>query len=152
MQAIYFDMDGTVYDLYGVDNWLEGLRAEDTTPYKCGNACVDLDALNEIMCAAVALGIVVGVITWSAMNGSKEYNKAVRKVKREWVQENMPYVTEFHCVKYGTPKHTTAKYRDSVLVDDNADVRAKWSNGSTIDATKDILEILKNFVAQLENM
>ena len=142
MQAIYFDMDGTVYDLYSVDGWLEGLRAEDTTPYKCGNACVDLDALNEIISVAVALGIVVGIITWSAMNGSKEYNKAVRKVKREWVQENMPYVTEFHCVKYGTPKHTTAKIRDSILVDDNAEVRAKWKNGNTIDATKNILVAL----------
>lgn len=141
-KAIYFDMDGTVYDLYGVNGWLEGLRAEDTTPYKCGGSCVDLDALNEIMSAAVALGIVVGVITWSAMNGSKEYNKAVRKVKREWVQENMPYVTEFHCVKYGTPKHTTAKIRDSILVDDNAEVRAKWKNGNTIDATQDILVAL----------
>ena len=29
MKKIYFDMDGTVYDLYGMKNWLEMLRNEE---------------------------------------------------------------------------------------------------------------------------
>lgn len=29
MKKIYFDMDGTVYDLYGMNNWLEMLRNEE---------------------------------------------------------------------------------------------------------------------------
>lgn len=29
MKAIYFDMDGTIANLYGVPNWLEGLRNFD---------------------------------------------------------------------------------------------------------------------------
>lgn len=32
--TINFDMDGTIADLYGVDNWLEMLIAEDTTPLR----------------------------------------------------------------------------------------------------------------------
>ena len=31
--TINFDMDGTIADLYGVENWLDYLIAEDTTPY-----------------------------------------------------------------------------------------------------------------------
>ena len=30
-KVIMFDMDGTVYDLYGVDNWLEKLENSDWT-------------------------------------------------------------------------------------------------------------------------
>ena len=30
--TINFDMDGTLANLYGVENWLEMLEAEDTTP------------------------------------------------------------------------------------------------------------------------
>ena len=33
-RKIYFDMDGTIADLYGVDNWLEMLINEDATPYR----------------------------------------------------------------------------------------------------------------------
>ena len=32
-KEIWFDMDGTIADLYGVENWLEMLIAEDPTPY-----------------------------------------------------------------------------------------------------------------------
>ena len=31
--TINFDMDGTIADLYGVENWLEYLIAENTFPY-----------------------------------------------------------------------------------------------------------------------
>ena len=33
-KAIYFDMDGTIADLYGVENWLDYLVAEQTKPYR----------------------------------------------------------------------------------------------------------------------
>lgn len=54
-------------------------------------------------------------------------------------------MTEFHCVKYGTPKHQTAKIKDSILVDDNAQVRAAW-HGETINACEDIMEQLQNLL------
>ena len=49
---IYFDMDGTIADLYGVENWLNDLRTERTTPYEIANPLCDLeratDLLNEL--------------------------------------------------------------------------------------------------------
>ena len=122
MQAIYFDMDGTVYDLYGVNDWLHMLHTENTDAYECGKPLYNMDKLNSILEQFVALGIVIGVVTWSAMDGSKEFNRKTRKVKKAWVAEHMPTVTEFHCIKYGTPKHKVAKIKNSILVDDNADV------------------------------
>jgi predicted phosphatase len=149
MNAIYFDMDGTIYDLYNVDNWEYRLNHEDVTAYAEGAALYDMEQLNALLEQFVALGFVIGVITWTAMNGSKEYNKATRKVKRGWIAENLPCVSEFHCVKYGTPKHYVCNIKDSILVDDNAEVRAKWK-GETIDACEDIIEELKNILAILD--
>ena len=33
-RTIVFDMDGTIADFYGVDGWLDYLKAENTTPYE----------------------------------------------------------------------------------------------------------------------
>lgn len=142
MQAIYFDMDGTVYDLYGVDGWLYMLHMENVAAYECGKPMYNMKELNAILEQFVALGIVIGVVTWSAMNGSKEFNRETRKAKKAWINKYMPAVTEFHCVKYGTPKHKVAKIKNSVLVDDNSDVRESW-NGITVDANENILPQLK---------
>lgn len=141
VKAIYFDMDGTIADLYGVDGWLDALHNEDISPYAVAAPLVDMVALNTICETLQALGVVIGVISWTAKGGSKTYNAEVRKVKREWIKNNLPCVTEFHVVKYGTPKHKVRKIDNSILVDDNAEVRAAWI-GETIDATKNILMAL----------
>ena len=41
-KAIYFDMDGTIADLYGVPNWLDCLIAEKTKPYREAKPLVDM--------------------------------------------------------------------------------------------------------------
>ena len=43
--TINFDMDGTIADLYGVENWLEMLIAEDTTPYASARPLLHLSSL-----------------------------------------------------------------------------------------------------------
>ena len=148
IKAIYFDMDGTIADLYGVDGWLDALHREDTTPYAVAAPMVDMAQLNAICERLIALGVTIGVISWSAMGGSKEYNAAVRKVKREWINEYLPCVTEFHVVKYGTPKHKVRKVENSILIDDNADVRAAW-DGATLSAAKNFVHVLDMFAASM---
>lgn len=138
MKAIYFDMDGTIADLYGIVDWLPKLQAEDVTPYQDAAPLVDMDALNALMEKFIALGYIIGVISWTAKDGTKEYNKAVRAAKRAWINDNLPCVQEFHVVKYGTPKHRTANIKGGILVDDNAGVRQAWEKytgqNTTIDA------------------
>lgn len=146
-KAIYFDMDGTIADLYNVPNWESKLNACDVSPYVDAMPLVNMDELNSILDKFIAIGYVVGVISWSAMHGTKEYNKETRKAKRVWIKNNLPCVSEFHVVKYGTSKHTTAKIRGSILVDDNAQVRKAWEKYTeenfTIDAS-DSKNLLKN--------
>ena len=47
--TINFDMDGTIADLYGVDNWLEMLIAEDTTPYAEAEPLLRLCSLARVL-------------------------------------------------------------------------------------------------------
>lgn len=152
MKTIYFDMDGTIYDLYSVNGWLEKLHREDVSPYVEGNALVDLTSFNDLCKRLTDKGYRIGIISWTAKNSSKNYNAAVRNAKRAWINENMPYVTETHIVKYGTPKHYTARDKRSILIDDSADVRAAWIGRgcygrSTIDASNS-----RNMMQALNNM
>ena len=43
--TINFDMDGTIADLYGIENWLEMLIAEDNTPSAEGLPLLRLSSL-----------------------------------------------------------------------------------------------------------
>ena len=42
-KEIWLDMDGTIVDLYGVDNWLEYIKAEDEKPYKIAKPLVNME-------------------------------------------------------------------------------------------------------------
>lgn len=152
MKAIYLDMDGTIADLYGVNNWENRLNAGDVYPYLVAKPLCDMEELNTILTEIAAHGITIGVISWGAMHASAEYTREVKKVKKKWIEAYLTCVTEIHVVKYGTPKHKVAKVKESVLVDDNETVRDCWKNGTTIDATdaeimleelREILETLR---------
>jgi len=151
MKAIYFDLDGTLNRFYEVDNWLEKLHTEDISPYVEALPIINFEELREVLDDFIATGVTIGVISWSAMGGSKEYNRRTRKAKIEWCEKYFPNVfTEYHVIKYGTPKHHVRKIKDSILVDDNADVRQTWK-GDTVDATKDVVFALKEILERLEN-
>lgn len=133
MKAIYFDMDGTIANLYSIDNWEQRLSNEDTTPYAEAEPLYDMEKLNAFCEALKALGFTIGVISWTAKNGSASYNKGVRAVKRAWLKRYLPCATEVHIVKYGTSKRSCAKIKDSILIDDNRDVRKQWGEEFAFD-------------------
>lgn len=133
MQAVYFDMDGTIADLYGVDAWEQRLNDGDAMPYTQAEPLCDMSRLNSVCEQLKAQGVTVGVISWLAMGSDQQMNRETRKAKRDWLTRYLPAADEIHLVKYGTPKHYVCKVKDAVLVDDNADVRARWTRGKTIN-------------------
>lgn len=134
MEAIYFDMDGTIASLYDYENWLPLLKASDVSPYLYCSPRVECINFIDIINKIKAKGIKVGIISWTAKGGSKEYNKKVRKAKMQWIKNHFGNIfDEYHIVKYGTSKHSVATIKNSILVDDDINVRNKW-NGQTIDA------------------
>ena len=64
MMNFIFDMDGTIADLYHVENWLPKLRAEDASPYVEAQPMWDMDKLGAILEALQALGHRVTIVSW----------------------------------------------------------------------------------------
>ena len=145
--TIYFDMDGTIANLYGVENWLEKLRAEDVSPYVEAEPLVDMRELSRLLNDLQLSGVNLGIISWLSKDATKEYDKMVRRAKREWLMENLPAVEwdEIHLVKYGTPKHSCCRENFGILFDDNDAVREKWEKRGTAFDVENILEILEIF-------
>jgi 5'(3')-deoxyribonucleotidase len=129
MRKIYLDMDGTIADLYGVENWLEDLIAGNERPYREAERLVEEEELAEL----VADGYELAIVSWLAKNSNKEYDRKVRNAKREWLKENYPNIkfTEIHIVKYGTPKSRVVNER-GILVDDEIPNRREWK-GVAVD-------------------
>ena len=48
-KRIVFDMDGTIANFYGVENWLECLKNSDTTPYEKAEPLYNTNELNNIL-------------------------------------------------------------------------------------------------------
>ena len=145
MYTIYFDMDGTIADLYNVENWLPKLRAENPSPYVEAEAMVDPGEVQLYLSILQNRGYKLGVISWLSKGSSKSYDKMVRQAKRNWLRENLPEITfdETHFVKYGTRKDYIAKDKDGILFDDSAEVRENWKGVSVNPNTEDIIEFLK---------
>ena len=131
--TIYFDLDGTIADLYGFSGWLDCLQNEQTDPYTEAGLLVDGDQFRNFLAAGKAAGVLFGVISWGAKNASKDYQKAIRRAKIDWLKKNnlLEYFDELHIIKYGTPKNRAAKNRTGVLIDDELQ---RWNVEKLVDA------------------
>lgn len=141
--TIYFDMDGTIADLYGVENWLNYLINLDALPYEVAKPLVRLNSLARILNRLQKQGYRIGIISWLAKNSNETYDETVTKAKREWLAKHLKSVTfdEINIVKYGTPKQNFAKTENDILFDDEFKNRKEWT-GKAFDVDS-IIEILK---------
>ena len=73
-----FDMDGTIADLYGVENWLPMIRAYDATPYREAKPLLNLSALARQLNAAQRKGAKLVIISWA----SKDPDPGLRRTPR----------------------------------------------------------------------
>jgi phosphoglycolate phosphatase-like HAD superfamily hydrolase len=152
VKMICFDMDGTIADLYGVENWLEMLRAFDPTPYEIAEPMWDMAELADLLHQVQTIGIEIRIITWLSKESTAEYDDAVRVAKRNWLAEQGFPFDHFHGVRYGATKADSVRRylgegETAILIDDNAKVRQGWTMGDTIDPTAcDLVEILKGLL------
>ena len=145
-RTIVFDMDGTIADFYGVENWLIEIRNESVKPYELAKPLYDMETLNVILDFLKISGWRIVVTSWLAKDSTKEYKEKVRKAKLEWLKKyDFPF-DEIHLVQYGTTKANCTRHIGGfqVLVDDNEKVRNGWTLGDTINANENILEKLIN--------
>lgn len=141
--TIFFDMDGTIADLYGVENWLEYLINNDEYPYANARPLVNLNSLARILNRLQKSGYHIGIISWLSKNSNNEYDEKVTAAKIKWLKKHLASVQfdEINIVNYGTPKETFNNNND-ILFDDEEPNRNNWT-GRAFNVNN-IIEILKS--------
>jgi len=142
--TIYFDMDGTIADLYGVEGWLEDLINENTRPYEVARPLIRLNTLARKLNELQKMGYRIGVISWLAKNSNEEYDLSVTEAKLNWLAKHLPSVEwdEIKIVPYGTPKENFARTENDILFDDENRNRENWTGKAFAENL--IMEILKS--------
>ena len=140
-REIWFDMDGTIADLYGDPRWLEKLNAYDPTPYKNARPLLNLQALARVLNRLTRDGYEIGIVSWLSKNSNDEYAEAVAAAKREWLARHLASVNfaKIDIIPYGEPKENG---RNGILFDDEIKNRQNW-NGNAYDVDN-IIAILRN--------
>ena len=143
-KAIYFDMDGTIADFYGVDGWLDCLMNNDVKPYKVAKPLINMSALARRLNKLQREGWHIGIVSWLSKSGNEVFNTQTTITKMEWLHRHLPSVNwdEYNFLNYGTPKHERVMYADGILFDDEERNRENWS-GIAYEETH-IIEVLKS--------
>lgn len=139
---IWFDMDGTIADLYGVTNWLEMLHAHDETPYAIAKPILNLSALARLMNKAQRNGYEICIVSALAKNSTPEYDEKVKTAKINWLKKHLKSVSfdEIRFVPYWFTKNDVNTGADILFDDENRHLE-KWT-GTAVHASK-IIETLK---------
>lgn len=147
-KAIIFDMDGTLFDFYGVEGWEHDLYdLRSARPYALAKPMYNKNVLNRYINILKQNGWTIFVNSWLARNKTPEYHEEIKSVKLNRLAEiEFPYDFAIF-TDYGVDKQESVKdyYTTQVLVDDNPDICAKW-NGITINANQNILPALEQLI------
>ena len=119
---VYLDMDGTIADLYGVENWLPRLRSEDRTIFL---ECEPMITENELLDYFPEDEYEIVILSMTPLGASDEYCKNVQEQKDRWLNTYFPTLTKRIYRKYGHNKNLKNSM-SAVLVDDSAPIRESW--------------------------
>lgn len=141
-KTINFDMDGTIANLYGVENWLADLINFNPRPYIEAKPLLNMQALARVLNRLRRNGYTLNIISWLSKNSNTDYDRAVTAAKLNWLKTHLASVEfdNIYIVPYGTPKHTIS---GGYLFDDEEPNRTAW-NGIAFDVNN-IIPILKTF-------
>ena len=140
MREINFDMDGTIADFYGVDNWLEYLIERNPFPYETAKPLINMSVLARYLNRLQRNGYKINIISWLAKNSTDEFDEMVTFAKKKWLKKHLPSVNwdKITIVSYGINKSTLGC---GILFDDEENNRKMWGQGAY--DVHNILEILK---------
>ena len=73
--TIWFDMDGTIANLYGVNGWLDDLINSNTRPYDEAEPLLNFSVFARELHKLQRKNIKIGIISWLSKSGTEEYNE-----------------------------------------------------------------------------
>ena len=139
-KKIWFDMDGTIADLYGDPDWLAKLIAYNPEPYAKAMPLVNMNTLARYLNKLQKQGYEICIVSWLSKNSTEAYEKAVTEAKIAWLKKHLASVrfNQVDIIPYGTPKN---EGRQGILFDDELRNREQWGEGAY--DVHNIIEILK---------
>lgn len=142
---IWLDMDGTIANLYAVEDWLSKLRAFDPDPYRHAEPLVRMATLARLLNNRQRKGYKICIVSALSKVSNAEYDEAVINAKREWLAEHLPSVhfDEMRFVPYAFVKNDVNSGND-ILFDDEERHRAAWTG--TAFPADELLTALKTLV------
>lgn len=146
MKTIWFDMDGTLGNLYAVEGWLSMLRAYNPAPYAEAGVMLNMSLLARYLNRLQEAGYQIGIISWLSKCPTPEYDEAVTAAKLVWLRKHLRSVSwdAIRIVAYGTPKSSFMESDEDILFDDEAPNREEWK-GEAYEPNQ-ILEVLKGLL------
>lgn len=121
-QTIYLDMDGTIADLYEVEDWLPKLRNEESGLFANLKPMVSESRLLELF---PSNEYDIRILTMLPKGASKEYAEVVTAEKNQWLDTYFPTLKKRIFKKYGYNKNLKNSTR-AVLIDDNEEIRKSF--------------------------
>lgn len=142
--TFWFDMDGTIADLYGVANWLDSLIAKETRPYDIAKGIGNLSQIARKLNKLQKLGHEIGIISWTAKGTDESYNEKIALAKLAWLNRHLKSVkwNSIKIVPYGTNKKETCQ--TGILFDDEEGNRKAW--GKDAFTPNEIVKVLNDFL------
>ena len=147
-KMVWFDMDGTIANLYAVENWLPKLRGQDASPYAEAEVMHNMNQLARLLNKVQAVGYGIGIISWLSKCPTAEYDKAVTEAKRAWLGQHLKSVKfdAINIVSYGTPKTDFMETEKGILFDDEEQNRTDWTGEA--HEPNEIIPILKELIGK----
>lgn len=151
----YFDLDGTIYDLYGMKDWLERIENEKPNVFTDGNFIVNYNEFMEYVRQLEKQGYTFNVISWLPYDVTYNYKKKCEQEKRNWIKKFLPFVKNVEIQSYGILKHTHVE--SGILIDDNEKICKHWRNENRIalNVNKEfnVIKALKKLIrGEVENV
>lgn len=140
MKAIWFDMDGTIANLYGDPDWLAKLRAYNPEPYANAKPLLNMSLLARYLNRLQKQGFQICIVSWLSKEPNALYDELVTEAKRAWLAKHLASVQfdRIDIIAYGTPK---GEGREGILFDDEIGNREQWGEGAY--DVHNIIEVLK---------
>lgn len=144
-KVLWFDMDGTMADLYAVEGWLEKLRSDDASPYAEARPMFNFSLFARYLNKLQAEGWELGIISWGSKLASDEYLGRIEVAKRSWLHQHLTSVSwnYIHVVEYGRDKWEVCG--GGILFDDEEKNRDSWEDDAY--SPDEIFTILKSLLS-----
>ena len=117
--VVYLDMDGTIANLYGIENWLARLRNEDSTIFTECETLISEKALFDLYPVEK---YEIRILSMTPKKATKRYSMSVIAQKNEWLDIHFPHIKKRIYLPYGHNKNLKNS-ANKILIDDSEIIR-----------------------------